>query len=81
MPEACAAPTGGFLHISKALFLGPYPAKTSRDCRGVLRHTCGGGTAATFQIVLSGTLERPRDDALAAGLSGLALARRRDRGR
>ena len=80
MPEACAAPTGGFLHISKALFLGPYPAKTSRDCRGVLRHTCGGGTSA-FQIVLSGTLKRPRDDAFPAGFSGLALAPRGDRGR
>jgi hypothetical protein len=43
-----------------------------------------GPDAATFQIVLSGirtTPERPPGNAFAASFSGLALARRRRRGR
>jgi len=41
--------------------------------------TCGRDTGG-FQIVLSGTLERPPHDAFAADFSGLPLTRRGGRG-
>jgi hypothetical protein len=55
-----------------------------RHRRAALGYRTRGPDAATFQIVLSGirtTPERPPRNAFAAGFGGVALARRRRRGR